>query len=114
MRISAAAPSGGDAARRSTATPNPYRLLNFASASLDGASARAHPNLGGFAAVKRDGKAAIVCLSFRTRRQKVADARRLRLPVERKRAAKRIRLRYNSIARGEFSPSVDINGWSSR
>ena len=91
-------------------TPNPYRTLSLASATL------AQPSgpirlIGGFAAAKRDGKAAVVCVSFKNTAPK---------------AANRVVFDFTLVGprgrdlgspqldrRGEFSSNVDINGWSS-
>jgi hypothetical protein len=92
------------------ATPNPYRLLNFASPSLNDAPIGHIQIIGGFAAVKTDGTAAIICVSFRNVSQKIATRVVFDFPLMnqngRQTAATLHLDRY-----GEFSPNVDINGW---
>src|SRR5262249_54030379 len=65
--------------------------------------------LNGWAAVKRDGTAAIVCISFKniahvTARRVVFD-----FPIFGQQGGKVGELHLDR--RGEFSPNVDINGW---
>jgi len=63
-RLASAGPSPSPTASPSP-TPNPYRSLDFASATLGDESAGHIEVYGGFAAARRDGKAAIVCVSFK-------------------------------------------------
>jgi hypothetical protein len=92
-------------------TPNPYRSLNFASATLDQGS-EGHVNVtGGFAAAKRDGKAAIVCVSFKNTSTLIARRVVFEFPMMGPRGRELGSLHLDR--RGEFSPGIDINGWES-
>lgn len=92
-------------------TPNPYRTIELASPTLGGKPQGKIELLGGWAAVKRDGKAAVVCVSFKNRAAV---------------AATRVVFEFSIVGRsdatvgtleldrsGTFSPGIDINGWSS-
>ncbi len=92
-------------------TPNPYREIRLASQTLENKPQGKIAFMGGWAAVKRDGHGAIVCVSFKN------DAAV---------AATRIFFRFTVLGRsgnelgnleldrsGTFSPGVDINGWKS-
>ncbi len=94
-----------------TPTPNPYRTLNFASETLGNRPVKGIVVLGGFAAAKRDGKAAIVCLSFKNQSQQVA--RRVLFEFALLGPQGREVGTLELDRRGEFSPGVDINGWQS-
>ncbi|MGA8532741.1 MAG: hypothetical protein WB615_01390 [Candidatus Tumulicola sp.] len=108
LRAPAASPSPSPAP---TPTPNPYRLLDFAGSSL-----RPEPEghivvLGGFAAAKRDGKAAVVCVSFKNAGSVTARRVAFDFSIEGSRGRDLGALQLDR--RGEFSSGVDINGWSS-
>jgi hypothetical protein len=94
-----------------TPTPNPYRTIHFASASLGNRSEGHIDVLGGFAAAKRDGKAAVVCVSFKNVAPKTARRVLFAFTLEDARDAKLGELELDR--RGEFSTGVDINGWAS-
>lgn len=94
-----------------TPTPNPYRTIQLASRSLENKPQGKIALLRGWAAVKRDGRGAVVCVSFKN------DAAV---------AAKRVVFQFAILNRsgeelgkldldrsGEFSPGVEINGWPS-
>jgi hypothetical protein len=91
------------------ATPNPYRLLNFASPTLDDAPIGHIQVVGGFAAVRNDGTAAVVCVSFRNVSPKVALRVVFDFPLQG--PGGRTLATLHLDRRGEFSPNVDINGW---
>jgi hypothetical protein len=93
------------------ATPNPYRLLNFASPSLNDAPIGHIAILGGFAAVRNDGTSAIVCVSFRNISQKTATRVEFDFPLVG--GGGRTLATLHLDRTGEFSPNVDINGWNS-
>jgi hypothetical protein len=96
----------------STPTPNPYRLLDFTTPTLGNrASASGIAVTGGFAAVKRDGKAVVVCVSFKNETQKVASRVDFAFEVYGARGHELETLRLER--RGEFSPGLDIHGWQS-
>jgi hypothetical protein len=92
-----------------TPTPNPYRTLRFAAPGL-GTPSEQIDVLGGFAAVKRDGKAAIVCVSFKNVAPRTATRVLFEFPLIGANGAELGALELDR--RGEFSPNVDINGWS--
>jgi hypothetical protein len=92
-------------------TPNPYRSLNFAGASLNDRADGHIEVTGGFAAAKRDGKAAIVCVSFKNASSVVVRRVLFDFPLSGPRGRELGSMELDR--RGEFSPGVDINGWSS-
>jgi hypothetical protein len=92
------------------ATPNPYRLLNFASPSLNDAPVGHIQVLGGFAAVKNDGKSAVVCVSFKNLSPKTAVRVVFDFPLMGPGGATLATLHLDRS--GTFSPNVDINGWN--
>jgi hypothetical protein len=92
------------------ATPNPYRLLNFASPTLGDRPIGDIAVLGGFAAVRNDGTSAIVCISFRNLSPKTAVRVVFDFPLLG--PGGRALATLHLDRRGEFSPNVDINGWS--
>jgi len=92
-------------------TPNPYREIRLASQTLENKPQGKIALLGGWAAVKRDGHGAVVCVSFKN---------------EAAVAATRVTFRFSILNRsgdglgnleldrsGTFSPGVNINGWQS-
>lgn len=94
----------------SSPTPDPYRALDFASATLGNEPAGHIDVYRGFAAAKRDGKAAIVCVSFKNTAARVA--RRVIFDFSVLGAQGRELGTMHLDRRGEFSPGIDINGWS--
>lgn len=91
-------------------SPNPYRVLDFASSTLGNTAAGHVAVYGGFAAAKRDGKAAIVCVSFKNTASRVARRVVFDFPLAGPQGRELGALQLDR--RGEFSPGVDINGWS--
>ncbi len=92
-------------------TPNPYRVIQLASRSLENRPQGKIALLGGWAAVKRDGHGAVVCISFKN---------------EAALAATRVVFQFAILGRsgndlgnleldrhGTFSPGIGINGWPS-
>jgi hypothetical protein len=92
------------------ATPNPYRILNFSSPNLNDVPIGHILITGGFAAVKNDGTSAIVCVSFRNVSQKMATRVVFDFPLMNQNGRQTATLHLDRY--GEFSPNVDINGWS--
>lgn len=92
-------------------TPNPYRSLNFASATLGNRSAGDIDVLGGFAAAKRDGKAAVVCISFKNVSSRTARRVTFEFPISGRQGGELGSTQLDR--RGEFSPGIAINGWQS-
>jgi hypothetical protein len=93
------------------ATPNPYRLLGFASPSLNDTPQGHIQITGGFAAARNDGTSAVVCVSFRNLSPKTATRIEIDFPLQG--AGGRTLATLHLDRSGEFSPNVDINGWSS-
>ncbi len=106
VRVNAATPSPSPSP---SPTPNPYRSLDFAAAAL-GATSGPIAVLGGFAAVKRDGKGAIVCVSFKNTR--ATTARRVVFDFTLEGARGRELATLQLDRRGEFTSGIDIHGWS--
>ena len=94
-----------------TATPNPYRIIPLASETLGsgGQTMRKIQILGGFAAVRRDGRAAIICVSFKNNATETASRILFEFPLYGPQGGELGALTLDR--RGEFSPGVDINGW---
>lgn len=92
-----------------TPTPNPYRQLTLAGATLGNKPVGGIAVLGGFAAVKRDGRAVVVCISFKNVSEKVARRVLFDFPLYGRLDEELGELQLDR--RGEFSPNVDINGW---
>ena len=94
-----------------SATPNPYRSLDFAAAAL-GATSGPIAVLGGFAAVRRDGKGRSSSASLSRipgRRRRAASSSISCLEGSRGRELATLQLDRH----GEFTPGIDIHGWSS-
>lgn len=91
-------------------TPNPYRSLELATATL-GQSREPVSVVGGFAAARRDGKAVIVCVSFKNTAP--TTARRVVFEFSLLGPRGRELGTLHLDRQGEFSSGVDIYGWSS-
>jgi hypothetical protein len=94
-----------------TPTPNPYRSLEFGSPTIGGDTAGKIVVLGGWAAVKRDGRGAHACISFKNTDSRTATRVLFQFPISDKSGAVLADLELDR--RGTFSPDVDIIGWSS-
>lgn len=105
--VNAATPSPSP---KPSPTPNPYHSLSLASATLAQSSGPI-VLIGGFAAAKRDGKAAIVCVSFKNTGPKPASRVVFDFTLTGQRGRDLGSMQLDR--RGEFSPNVDINGWGS-
>jgi hypothetical protein len=92
-------------------TPNPWRNIPLASNSLDAAPRGNIQILGGFAAIKRDGTATIVCVSFKNLDTRVADRIVFTFPLLDGNGDNLGTLTLDRS--GEFSPNVDINSFNS-
>jgi len=93
-----------------TPTPNPYRALQFATAGL--APAREPVVLlDGWGAVKRDGKAVVVCVSFKNEHPVAATHVVVDFPLTSRSGEMLETLRLDR--RGTFSSGIDIRGWPS-
>ena len=94
-----------------TPTPNAWRNIPLATASIEGANQGPIQILGGFAAVKRDGSAAIACLSFKNTDPQVALHVVFEFPLI---GADGQPLGNLVLDRhGEFSPNIDIVSYGS-
>jgi hypothetical protein len=94
-----------------TATPNPYRTIQLASPTLENAPQGKIALLAGWAAVKRDGQGAVVCVSFKNEAAATATRVVFRFSILGRSGASLGDLELDR--RGEFSSGVDIRGWSS-
>jgi len=94
-----------------SATPNPYRLLEFGSPTLGGAPPGNIEILGGWVAVKRDGRGAHACISFKNQSALTATRVLVTLSIMDDAGAQLGELQIDR--RGTFSTGVDINGWDS-
>jgi hypothetical protein len=94
-----------------TATPNPYRLIRLTSPTLENAPQGKIALLGGWAAVKRNGQGAVICVSFKNEASATATRVVFRFSILGRSGASLGELELDR--RGEFSPGTDINGWSS-
>jgi hypothetical protein len=101
----------GRAGPASTPTPNPFRSLEFGTATLGAAPVGNIALLRGWAAVKRDGKGARACISFKNVGSVVATRVLIEFPIMDDAGAQLGRLEMDR--RGTFSPGIDINGWES-
>ena len=100
-----------------TPTPNAWRNIPLATASIEGANQGPIQILGGFAAVKRDGSSAIACLSFKNVDSRVASHIVFEFPLIGEDGQSLGSLVLDR--HGEFSPNIDIvsygsmQGWQS-
>jgi hypothetical protein len=94
-----------------TPTPNPWRELPLASASLDSDVVGQIKILGGFAAAERNGKGAIACISFENLAPKKANNVVFEFPLLSADGAELGKLTLDR--RGEFSPNVAIRAFDS-
>lgn len=92
-------------------TPNPYREIRLASPSLENRPQGKIAILGGWAAVKRDGHGAVVCVSFKNEAAVAATRIVFRFTILGRSGDELGRLELDR--NGTFSPGTDINGWSS-
>jgi len=92
-------------------TPNPWRNIPLASNSLDAAPRGNIQILGGFAAIKKDGTATIVCVSFKNLDTRVADRIVFTFPLLDGNGDNLGTLTLDRS--GEFSPNVDIDSFNS-
>jgi hypothetical protein len=99
----------GSAMPEATPTPNPYRSLEFGSPTLGGEPAGNIAIFRGWAAVKRDGRGAHACISFKNVGSRAATRLLIEIPIVDDAGAQLGRLQMDR--RGTFSPGIDINGW---
>jgi hypothetical protein len=94
-----------------TATPNAWRNLPLASATLDSNVQGGIAILGGFAAAKRDGTTAMACVSFKNTAQKIASRIVFEFPLLDAGGQELGKLTLDRT--GEFSPNIDIMTFTS-
>jgi hypothetical protein len=94
-----------------TATPNPYREIRLASQTLENKPQGKIALLGGWAAVKRDGHGAIVCVSFKNEAAVAATRVVFRFAILNRSGDELGKLELDRS--GTFSPGININGWGS-
>jgi hypothetical protein len=101
---------GSVATPQPTPTPNPYRTIHFAPAS---AEAQHSPIdiFNGWAAVRRDGGASIVCFSFKN--TGTVAAKRIRFEFALSNNAGQVVETLSLDRQGTFSPNIEIHGWHS-
>jgi hypothetical protein len=92
-------------------TPNPYRALEFGSPTIGSTAMGNIVVLGGWAAVKRDGRGAHTCVSFKNSDTRTATRVLFQFPISDEAGVELGQLELDR--RGTFSPGIDINGWGS-
>ncbi len=98
-------------AAAATPSPNAWRNIPLATASLEGGSQGPIQILGGFAAVKRDGTSGIACLSFKNVAPQVANHVLFEFPLLSEYGQELGKIVLDR--HGEFSPNVDIVSFNS-
>ena len=101
----------GPATPSPTPTPNPYRSLEFGSPTIGAAPAGNVVVIGGWAGVKRDGRGAHACISFKNTDSRTATRVLFEFPISDDAGAALAQLELDR--RGTFSPGIDIHGWGS-
>lgn len=94
----------------STPTPNPWRALEFGSPTVGGAPIGNIVVTGGWAAVKRDGRGAAACISFKNTGPREATRVLMEIPIVDDAGTQLAALPLDR--HGTFSSGIDINGWS--
>lgn len=89
-----------------TPTPNPWRNLPLATASLDGNVQGSIKVIGGFAAARRDGHGAIACVSFENVSTRVASEVVFEFPLLSEAGNELGKLTLDRT--GTFSPNIGI------
>lgn len=92
-------------------TPNPWRNVPLATATLENAPEHGIQILGGFAAAKKDGKSAIACVSFKNVDSRVAKRVVFEFPLSGEGGQTLGTLTLDRT--GEFSPNIDIRSYES-
>jgi hypothetical protein len=103
--------NGIDASATPKPTPNPWRNIPLASNSLDPTPRGNIQILGGFAAVKKDGTATIVCVSFKNLDTRVANRVIFTFPLLDGNGDSLGALTLDRS--GEFSPNINIDSFGS-
>jgi hypothetical protein len=92
-------------------TPNPWRAIPLAAGSIDQGPQHGIAVLGGFAAVKKDGTGAMICMSFKNIDPRVANHVVIEFPILTAGGGSGGSLILDRS--GEFSPNVDIRSYES-
>jgi hypothetical protein len=92
-------------------TPNPYRRLEFGTPTLGNAPSGNIAVLGGWVAVKRDGRGARACISFKNTGSITATRLLIEFPMMNREGERVAEIKLDR--RGTFSPGIDIMGWNS-
>lgn len=93
-----------------SATPNPYRALEFGSPAIGGPPEGGIVVQSGWAAVKRDGRGARACISFKNTDTRTATRILFQFPISDDAGVALATLDLDR--RGTFSPGIDIRGWN--
>jgi hypothetical protein len=92
-----------------TPTPNPYRSLHFGAPTLGGTPPGNIAVFNGWVAVKRDGRGAHACISFKNEGSLTATRLLVDFLLMNHAGSQVATLTLDR--RGTFSPSVEIHGW---
>jgi len=92
-------------------TPNPYRSLKFGTATLETSATGNIALIGGWVAVRRDGRGWHACVSFKNQDPRTATSVLFEFPLTDRNGEVLEKLRFDR--RGTFSTGVEIRGWSS-
>jgi hypothetical protein len=103
--------SSGTASPAPSPTVNPYRQIQLASRTLENKPQGKIAVLGGWAAVKRDGHGAVVCVSFKNHAAVAATRVVFQFSILSRSGAELGQLELDRS--GSFAPGIEINGWPS-
>jgi len=92
-------------------TPNPWRQLEFGSPTMGGTPPGHIAVFGGWVAVKRDGRGAHACISFKNEGSVAATSIAFEFPLMNRNGEEVTALKFDR--RGTFSPGIEIHGWKS-
>jgi hypothetical protein len=94
-----------------TPTPNPYRSLEFGTPTLGGEPAGKLAVYDGWVAVRRDGRGAQACVSFKNEASVTATRVLFEFPILDHSGTEVTVMKLDR--RGTFSPGIDIRSWNS-
>jgi hypothetical protein len=92
-----------------TPTPNPYRTLHFGTPTLGGTPPGNIAVFNGWVAVKRDGRGAHACITFKNEGSLTATRVSLEFLLMNHAGDQVATLHLDR--RGRFSPNIEIHGW---